>query len=290
MSTEIIKADDFKIIESLILNGDLSQMSPQDKVTYYKGFCERLGLDPFTGPFKILKLNGKEVLYADKGCAQQLSSKNGISHEILKKERIEDVFCVTVRASLPDGRYTDEDGAVSVGSAKGDNLANALMKAVTKAKRRAVLALMGLGMLDESEIETIPNAKTAPDPIKQAEIPEEPKVIVDYEKEFSSMTKRAQIDSYIKSLDKEEQTSAKPYAEKRKREIIKDNLEPFINTLKVTKGGDLEANRQTIEKIFDEMPQSDERARLIQVYNNKLIEIGLDETDQYAELIFGQVS
>ena len=33
------------------------------------------------------------------------------------------------------------------------------MKASTKAKRRAVLALLGLGMLDETEIETIPNAK-----------------------------------------------------------------------------------------------------------------------------------
>ena len=40
----------------------------------------------------------------------------------------------------------------------GDTLANALMKASTKAKRRATLSICGLGVLDESEIETIPGA------------------------------------------------------------------------------------------------------------------------------------
>ena len=53
-------------------------------------------------------------------------------------------------------RYTDEDGAVTIDGLKGDALANAIMKAATKAKRRAVLALLGLNMLDESELETIP--------------------------------------------------------------------------------------------------------------------------------------
>ena len=36
--------------------------------------------------------------------------------------------------------------------------ANVLMKAETKAKRRATLSILGLGMLDETEIETIPAA------------------------------------------------------------------------------------------------------------------------------------
>jgi hypothetical protein len=38
--------------------------------------------------------------------------------------------------------------------------ANAIMKAETKAKRRATLDLLGLGVLDESETESIPNATT----------------------------------------------------------------------------------------------------------------------------------
>lgn len=147
------------VMSSVVLNGDVSKLKPEQKVSYYIELCKRVGIDPATQPFKLLKLNGKEVFYADKSATQQLSKLHNISHEIVKRERVEDVYVVTVRATM-NGRHTDEDGAVTIGNAKGDVLANALMKATTKAKRRAVLALTGLGMLDESEIETIPNAVT----------------------------------------------------------------------------------------------------------------------------------
>jgi hypothetical protein len=42
---------------------------------------------------------------------------------------------------------------------KGDALANALMKAETKSKRRVTLSICGLGMLDETEVDTIPDAR-----------------------------------------------------------------------------------------------------------------------------------
>ena len=51
---------------------------------------------------------------------------------------------------------------MAIAGLKGDALANGLMKAETKAKRRCTLSLCGLGMLDESEIETIPGAVRAP--------------------------------------------------------------------------------------------------------------------------------
>jgi hypothetical protein len=41
----------------------------------------------------------------------------------------------------------------------GDVLANALMKAETKAKRRVTLSLAGLGWLDETELDTIPGVR-----------------------------------------------------------------------------------------------------------------------------------
>jgi hypothetical protein len=46
---------------------------------------------------------------------------------------------------------------VNISGLKGDNYANALMKCVTKAKRRVTLSIVGLGMLDESELDTIKN-------------------------------------------------------------------------------------------------------------------------------------
>ena len=147
-----------EILSSLILKGDISGLDSKQRVEYVTNLCNRIGLDPLTQPFKILKLQGKEVLYADKGCAQQLCKVYGISTEITKTEKIENLYVVSVRASGKDGKFTDDIGAVTIGDNKGDILANALMKAVTKAKRRAVLAYCGLGMLDETEIETIPKA------------------------------------------------------------------------------------------------------------------------------------
>ena len=157
---ETIEKFDNEIITSLVLNGDLSKLTQPQKLHYYKGYCDRLGLDPLTQPFKILKLNGKEVLYCDRSGAQQLNKLHNVSHEIKTRESANDLYIVTCRASLPDGRYTDSIGAVNTTGLKGDNLANAMMKGETKAKRRATLDLLGLGILDETETQTIPGAQT----------------------------------------------------------------------------------------------------------------------------------
>ena len=71
----------------------------------------------------------------------------------------EGVFIVTVKARNGKGRTDMAKGAVTITNLKGDALANAMMKAETKAKRRVTLSLCGLGLLDETEIETIPNAR-----------------------------------------------------------------------------------------------------------------------------------
>lgn len=65
---------------------------------------------------------------------------------------------VTARATLPDNRCDESIGAVFLGQAQGEAKANLLMKAESKAKRRVTLSLCGLAVLDELEVETIPNA------------------------------------------------------------------------------------------------------------------------------------
>ena len=153
-----VQKTDAKIIEQLVISGNLSGLTKEEKVEYYKGYCERLGLDPFTQPFKILRLQGKETLYCDRSGVQQLSKLHNVSHDITSREQMEGIYLVTCKASA-DGRHTESIGAVTTGTLSGDALCNALMKAETKAKRRATLDLLGLGMLDESEVDTIPNAK-----------------------------------------------------------------------------------------------------------------------------------
>jgi len=151
------------VVARLVLDGDLSRLTDSQKVAYYNTLCVRVGLDPATQPFKLLKLDGKLVMYADKGAAQQLSDQRHISHQVVSREKFDDVYSVTVRATMPDGRFTDEDGIVSLTDfkdgkeivLKGKALANAMMRATTKAKRRAVLALLGLGIMDETELDTV---------------------------------------------------------------------------------------------------------------------------------------
>ncbi len=56
----------------------------------------------------------------------------------------------------------------------GDAKANKLMHAETKAKRRATLSLVGLGMLDESELHSIKNAQAFSIDLETGEILEKP--------------------------------------------------------------------------------------------------------------------
>ena len=85
---------------------------------------------------------------------------------ITSREQVGDTYLVIARATMPDGRTDESLGAVPIGNLKGDMFANALMKAETKAKRRVTLSICGLGMLDETELETIPTAAppTPPQP------------------------------------------------------------------------------------------------------------------------------
>lgn len=145
-------------LEGIVLGSDLSRLTPSQKIEYITGLCQRLGLDPATQPLKIMRLNGREIAYADRGCASQLNRLHGISHQITHQERVDDVFIVSDRATDAGGRFTEEMGVVAIGGLKGEALANALMKARTKAMRRATLTHVGLGLLDEEEVKTIPNA------------------------------------------------------------------------------------------------------------------------------------
>ena len=148
------------IIESIVTKGDLSGLNQVQKVAYYNYRCKQIGLDPSAKPFDLLNLSGKQVLYANAGATQQLCNIHKLSTQITGKERVDDIYIVSVRVTGADNRVSENQGAVSVAGLRGDALANAVLKCTTKAIRRSVLAHCGLGMLDETEVETIPNART----------------------------------------------------------------------------------------------------------------------------------
>lgn len=144
---------------AVVASGDLSRLTPDQKIAYYRSRCEVAGLDYRAQPFQYMRLQGKETLYATKAATDQLAALHGVRVEIVSQSTDDGIRVVTVRAIAKDGRQTDEIGAVSVKGLSGEALCNAMMKAVTKAKRRAVLSLCGLGMMGETEVESIPNAQ-----------------------------------------------------------------------------------------------------------------------------------
>lgn len=171
MSNKELQQKEAAVTASIIIDGDLSRLHPSDKVLYYRGYCERLGLDPFTKPFDLLRLQGREVLYLTRSGAQQLNKMHGVSHQIISRELMQEpgIFQVIARATLPDGRFTESMSAVSIANLKGEQYCNALMKAETKAKRRSTLDLLGLGILSEEEAVTLPGERLDIAPTAEAQ-------------------------------------------------------------------------------------------------------------------------
>lgn len=147
------------VLEKVIVYGDLEALTPPERVSYYQAICDSMGLNALGRPFEYLKLNNKLVLYARKEATDQIREKRNVSIVITARERLDDLYIVTARATMPDGRTDESTGVVTIGGLKGDFLANACMKAETKSKRRVTLSICGLGFLDETEVDSIAGAR-----------------------------------------------------------------------------------------------------------------------------------
>lgn len=155
-------------VEKVLIQGDLSPLTPEQRVDYYKKVCLSLSLNPLTNPFLYIlfrEAGGGEKLqlYATKSCAEQLRKLHGVSVDTSQKAIEDDICSYEVSVHDRTGRTDSALGAVPLYKFKDGkriNLAgvewcNAVMKAHTKAKRRATLSICGLAFLDESELDGI---------------------------------------------------------------------------------------------------------------------------------------
>ena len=154
-----VEEKDFSLLEQAVMQGDLSKLTPEQRLIYYKQVCESAGLNPLTNPFAYIQLSGKLTLYAKKDCTEQLRKIHGVSIESLDDKIIDGIYIVKAKAKDKTGRSDESTGAVVIDNLKGEQRANAIMKAETKAKRRVTLSICGMGWTDESEIDSIPGAK-----------------------------------------------------------------------------------------------------------------------------------
>ena len=171
MNNELMKANGTQqlanvteeVLAKLVLEQDLSKFSDVQKVQYVTALCERLGIDPLTKPFELMILNGKLLPYPTKAATNQLTKRYKLSLLITSAKQNGDMYVVLAEARTSTGQVVQDMGVVNIANLKGDALQNAMLKAVTKAKRRAVLSIVGLGMLDETEVPYNVTTEALPD-------------------------------------------------------------------------------------------------------------------------------
>lgn len=149
-----------EIFYKVILENDLSKLDPKQKVQHVANVCKSLGLNPLTKPIQLHKFQGKEVMYMAKDGAEQIRNIHNVSIVKLETELLKgDLYVVKAYAMKPNGRQDCSTSALSIAGLKGDAIGNAMKKCETQAKRRVTLSICGLGMLDETELENLPQDK-----------------------------------------------------------------------------------------------------------------------------------
>lgn len=167
--------------QNFLLKDDLKGLTPEEKTKFYLDLCSFLGLSPITKPFGIYEFQGKETLYIKADAFDQLCAKNKVSRKIVPQQIVtqhgvanqdfillgegnEQTYLVKVEASIKvDGElvvaediaevlikeekfewrgFGNDKKKVSIGFHRNTN---ALMKAITKAYRRAAKKLISLG-------------------------------------------------------------------------------------------------------------------------------------------------
>lgn len=148
----LVAAEDAKeAINALVLKGDTSKLTVEQKTQYYNAVCQTVGLNPATRPFEFLSFQGKEVLYPNKQCAEQLRSLRRISLNGPKITFQDTLIMVEVTATDRHGRSDTDYGIVdTAGRDKALSRADQIAKAITKAKRRVTFSICGLGFFNEA--------------------------------------------------------------------------------------------------------------------------------------------
>src|SRR5438445_647730 len=140
-----------ELLERLVVGGDLSKLTPEERVRYYAAVCESVGLNPITQPFSFLYLQNKMVLYARKEATEQLRQLHQVSITKLEAALSDGIYTVTAFGHNKHGRTDAATGAVSVEGKRGQEKADLVRKCETKARRRLTLHRWGRGIRGESE-------------------------------------------------------------------------------------------------------------------------------------------
>ena len=143
----------------------LENFTDEEKVQHYAEVCEALELDPRKRPFEYLYVDNEYegrnlILYVTKSGSNQLRAVRAIDVEPVTITIQAGVAIAVANAKDKTGRIDSCVGAVAVEGLTGKSLANAVMSAETKAKRRVTISISGIGLLDETEVQDLSGTVT----------------------------------------------------------------------------------------------------------------------------------
>lgn len=145
-----------EVLSSLVNENSMTKLSDAQRLAVVQSVCQHIGIPVELGGVQVLELNkGRHRLYFTAECADFLRHRHRVTCQTVNREVFEGMYLVTVRVSTPDGRSTEATGAV-VWPTVPSGRDNAIMKAETKAMRRATFKHIGLGIgLGEEDIEEV---------------------------------------------------------------------------------------------------------------------------------------
>lgn len=151
---------DLEALRKLIQLDDWAQLSELEFSTRYISLSESLNLDYRTKPFEMLKYpDGRFAPYIPARTSFTLAAQHALSTRYLSQRVTREEVTTVMLCTGPDGREVTRSGTVSLRGRSGADRANAFMHSETKASRRAILAYLKLGFLDESEVHDIDGAE-----------------------------------------------------------------------------------------------------------------------------------
>lgn len=167
-----------------LMNMDVSLLTKEQQAQYLAAYAQMRGLNPMSKPFDLIPgRNGKQIIYANAGAADQIADMRKLSRHlvyagplcalyedsvgrlqadratILDPNQFITVWRVVEMIPAEGGSYprvTYDVGCNYWKDAEGDGKTNLIMRTFTKGDRRAVLGHGGIGLPDASELDTIP--------------------------------------------------------------------------------------------------------------------------------------
>lgn len=287
-----------KTVEDIILKQDLTVLPSDEKVKYVMMLCERLGIDFAQKPFAIIKFQGQEKLYATKDCTEQLRKIHGVSVTDIKHQLLDDIFAVTVTLQDKYGKVDVATGAVPLviwdktlnaeRKLTTEEKCNAIMKAETKAKRRGTLSICGLGILDDSERDTMPKHEVY-DVAETNVAPTIPQI--EPKKEATPRTPKQELNMYLKAVNMRKEKLAELFRMRfdidieNGETITNEQAQEMINEFALPENCTTEKLVNLIEKYYrklekqkkykmiEEVEQDEKVQSVIETVHGKIIDV-----------------